>query len=478
MRPYLFLPFCLVLADLGGCATVSKVTLTPAPEPVTTTLGKAMAKPGGIEAMAAATARTQGVDYAPHRMTLTPAAATPKEHKPNRFTCVSDGPSLDISTIGNIELAFTDANIRDVLAELSMLTGVSLVLDESVEGLVSVSISNTSLADALEVVLAAGGYSYKVAARHILIGPADPRSRSFAQLATTCVFKPENSSPDQLMQALAPMFQTFIRVQTESRHMTITAPMDMQRRIQSSLMALDQAPSQVLLEMSIVEVSVKAMDILGVSWSKVVRDAQVPGGTRQLGLGEWSGLSASQTSNLTGPLIQTSTTPSRSLAESVQMLRTSGQAEVKAMPSIVTRDGKQANFSSQSTVWLPFENVSGSSDRRKEMTYGINMTVIPKIANSGDVTLEIKEASVSDLVMDEKGSPQIVSHQISSTVDIRDGDTLVLGGLFQHKLRKQTSGLPGLSRLRGVGNLFGQTQSRDEETEVLIMIRPKVLGEG
>lgn len=469
---------CLALAWLNGCASVSKLTLTPPAAPANRILAATAAKSGGIEAMASTAATSQGAAYTAQAMTLRPADAVRPARKPNRFTCVADGPSLDIAAIGNIELSFTDANIRDVLAELSMQTGISVVLDESVEGLVSVNISNSTLADALEIVLASGGYSYKAAAHHILIGPADPRSRSFAQLATTCVFKPENSSPEQLVQALPPVYQTFVRTQTESRHLTITAPMDMQRRIQSALLALDQAPDQVLLEMSIIEVSVKAMDILGVSWSKTIRDTGVAGGARQLGLGEWSGIEATQASSLTGPLIQTSTTPSRSLAESVQMLRGNGQAEVKAMPSIVTRDGKQANFSSQATAWLPFDNVSGSSDRKKELTYGINMTVIPKIANSGDITLEIKEASVSDLVEDEPGAPRIVSHQISSTVDIRDGDTLVLGGLFRHKQRKQTTGLPGLSRLKGVGNLFGQTRNQDEETEILIMIRPRILSEG
>ncbi|HEX5361513.1 MAG TPA: secretin and TonB N-terminal domain-containing protein [Fluviicoccus sp.] len=468
----------LALTFLNGCATVGKAMLTPPAAPASRILAAAAAQPGGIDRLAAATATSQGAAYTAEAMTLRPTEASRPARKPNRFTCVSDGPALDISAIGNIELSFTDANIRDVLAELSMQTGMSVVLDESVEGLVSVNISNSTLADALDIVLASGGYSYKAAARHILIGPADPRSRSFAQLATTCVFKPENASPDQLVQALPPIYQTFVRTQTESRHLTITAPMDMQRRIQSALLALDQAPDQVLLEMSIIEVSVKAMDILGVSWSKTIKDTGVAGNARQLGLGEWSGVQAMQTSSLSGPLIQTSTTPSRSLAESVQMLRGNGQAEVKAMPSIVTRDGKQANFSSQATAWLPFDNVSGSSDRKKELTYGINMTVIPKIANSGDITLEIKEASVSDLVEDEAGAPRIVSHQISSTVDIRDGDTLVLGGLFRHKQRKQSTGLPGLSRLKGVGNLFGQTRNQDEETEVLIMIRPRILNDG
>lgn len=420
----------------------------------------------------------QGMTLDRERLALRPEPAPARTRKARRFTCMPDGEEMEINAIAGIELSYTDAEIRDVLAELSGTTGVTIVMDESVEGQVSVNLKDASLAEALEVILAAGGYSYKVAARHILVGAPDPRSRSFAKLSSTCIFKPENAQPEQLTQALPAMYQAFVTVQSGNRHVSITAPMDIQRRLQAALTALDQPQPQVLLEMSIIEVSSKAMEVLGVSWSKMIRDNQVPGGVRQLGTGEWSSLGANPATTISGSLIQTGVSPARSLAESVQFLKTRGDASVKAMPSIVTQDGRQAVFSSQSTVWLPFDSVNSSSDKRKELTYGINMTVIPRISTEGDIKLEIKDASVSNLVMDDRGSPQIVSHQIASTVDIQDGDTLVLGGLFQHKQRDGRAGLPGLSRLRVVGNLFGQSERRNEETEVLILIRPTILEAG
>lgn len=165
----------------------------------------------------------------------------------------------------------------------------------------------------------------------------------------------------------------------------------------------------------------------------------------------------------------------RTLSDSLNFLRTQGQAQVKAMPSIVTLDGKEAIFSSMNTVWLPFVN-GGDTGRRRELTYGVNMKVVPRIAAGGQIKLEIINASVSDFTESDQGVPRIISHSISNTVHVQDGDYLVLGGLLQKKSRRDGEGIPGLKDAPLVGNLFGQKQQLLQETEVLIMIRPKVLG--
>jgi type II secretory pathway component GspD/PulD (secretin) len=393
------------------------------------------------------------------------------------FQCVAEPAALDPAAIGGITLDFEDSDVRDVLRELSLASGVSIVADDTVEGITSVRLANRTLAQALDVVLSAGNFSYKAFAHHILVGSAEPKSRTFPQLAHTCLFKPSNTLPEQLLAGLAPVFQPFVSIQPGARFVTVTAPGNVQPRVQAALLALDAAPQQVLLELSVVEVSVEALSILGVDWHGMVRDPLLPGGMRTRGIGEWSG-AAQLDSAGTGLL--SARLPARTLVESLQALKTSGEAQIRATPSIVTQDGREANFSSQNTVWISAESLSASNvsgDRRKELTYGINMTVIPRISDAGAVKLEIKQAQVSDFFVQEDGIPHIVSHAIANTVDVRDGDTLVLGGLFQRKVRERDSGLPLLGNMRLIGNLFGQDRRHQQETEVLILIRPVILGE-
>ena len=103
------------------------------------------------------------------------------------------------------------------------------------------------------------------------------------------------------------------------------------------------------------------------------------------------------------------------------------------------------------------------------------MTVVPRISLDGQVSLQIINASVSDLTEDHDAQPRLISHSISNTVDVPDGDYLVLGGLLQKKVSRTQNKLPiGLTGT-ALGFLTGQNQSVEEETEVLIMIRPRIL---
>ncbi len=413
--------------------------------------------------------------YDPASLTIPSAAGENIGNRHHGFRCVDEPGALDPDTIGGITLDFEESDVRDVLRELSFAANVSIVADDTVEGVVSVRLNNRTLAQALDVVLSAGNFSYRAFAHHVLVGTADAKSRSFPQLARTCLFRPSNTVPEQLLSGLAPVYQPYVSIQPGSRFVTVTAPGNMQPRVQAALLALDTQPQQVLLELSVIEVSVEALSILGVDWHGMVRDPLLPGGMRTRGIGEWSG--AAQFDKA-GTGLLTTRLPARTLVESLQALKTTGEAQVRATPSIVTQDGREANFSSQNTVWISAESLSASTvsgDRRKELTYGINMTVVPRISDAGAVKLEIKQASVSDFFIQEDGIPRIVSHAIANTVDVRDGDTLVLGGLFQRKVRNRDSGLPVLGNIRLIGNLFGQDRHHREETEVLILIRPIIL---
>jgi type II secretory pathway component GspD/PulD (secretin) len=81
--------------------------------------------------------------------------------------------------------------------------------------------------------------------------------------------------------------------------------------------------------------------------------------------------------------------------------------------------------------------------------------------------IDITKASVSDLEQAMKG-PVLTKHQISTSVIVADGDYLVLGGLLKKKIKRNTSKLPFL-------DLFVNITSSEEEVEVLIMIRPRII---
>lgn len=121
-------------------------------------------------------------------------------------------------------------------------------------------------------------------------------------------------------------------------------------------------------------------------------------------------------------------------------------------------------FSSIKTAWLPHAGEYSSS--REKVDYGIEMEIIPYISGE-QISLEITRASVSDPEQPISGAI-LTSHAISTSVIVADGDYLVFGGLLKKKVKRSNSRLP-------VINFLLNTVSSEEEVEVLIMIRPRIV---
>lgn len=401
-------------------------------------------------------------------MTIASVDHVEKPTRKKDFICSNESKKHKVKSV-SLDVSFIEADIREALIEISVLSDVPIVVDETVEGLVTANLSNVSLKNTLNMILAPGGYSFAAKSGYILVGGSAPDSPAFSLLAITCRYKPYHLLPIDLAASLTPYYQQFVRVPKMADYISITAPYEIQKKIQSNIKVFDRMPGQVLLEMSIVEVSREALSILGVNWNKFGKDPAAKT-QRRLGLGEWES-GVQEVKNIAASIMA----PYRTLAESLQWLETQGHANVKAMPSIVSLDGREAKFSTTHTLWLPYSTNTTGKDRGNVLTYGVDINVIPRIANSGKVTLNIVKASVSDLTMEENGSPHIVAHEISNTVTVNNGEHLILGGLIQAREINKSNGIPKARKAPLIGWIFGKKESILKRTEVLIMIRPKIL---
>ena len=384
--------------------------------------------------------------------------------EPEYFNCTELEESTIIDEIANVDVSFIEADIRDALLELSLLTDISIITDDSIEGIVSVNFVDKTLDEVIAAIIAPGNYGYKKFDSFIYVGSQSPTASSFHLLAETCTYKPVYIQPSQIVELLTPYYQQYVNYYEGHDHISIVAPNTIQRRIQSDLRIFDQAPQQILLEMSIVEVSAEALDLLGVKWRREVSTADL---LNEEGAVRGNILGFYQPNVSRNPVAQ-------ALIESLSALNTGEEVRVRATPSIVTLNGRQANFSSTETTWLPMLSVSGNNTING-VNYGVELRIVPYISKLHRIRLEILQASVSDLTTGFDGMPKLIRHSISTSVIMIDGETLVLGGLMQKKSRNQLANVPGASRIPLIGGLFKHSEQAMVTTEVLILIRPKIL---
>jgi len=108
---------------------------------------------------------------------------------------------------------------------------------------------------------------------------------------------------------------------------------------------------------------------------------------------------------------------------------------------------------------------------------GVILEVTPRVNSNGMVIMDIHQ-TVSSVKATQTGvttSPTIQKKEIESTVAVKDGETLALGGLIETTSNFTKSGIPFLHELPYVGSLFGSTTRKDDKTELVVLITPRVV---
>lgn len=360
-----------------------------------------------------------------------------------------------------VSLEIEEGELREVLAEVSAQTEVTVVMDDYVEGLITVQLDDIDLAHALDTVLAIGDFDYRLYPNHIFIGVREANSPSFSRLASTCTYRPVFVSPEEIAMMLPPLYRQYVQPNSSKGTLTIVAPKSIQTRLKQDIYLFDRAPEQVVLELSVIEVSQEALDIIGIDWNFAKNFAAAANKQYLLDASFFN-------SSVQLPAYQVG-----HFLDAISLLSQNGDAHIKTMPSIVTQDGRQAQFNSMQTIF-GLKQLQNQNGKQRELAYGIQMAITPHVSSNDLIQMEINNASVSDLVYDQE-YPRLVGHSISSSVYVANGSALVIGGLLQKKNQRKVKGVSGTGELSFMESLFQQRNERSYETEVLIMIRPSIL---
>lgn len=380
------------------------------------------------------------------------------------FQCERSLSEVLVSEVPLVDMNFIDMDLKEALLELSILTEIPIIVDDSVEGLVSATIVSKPFDVALDMLTAFGNYGYKKYPDYVLVGSQNPSSPSMSILAESCTFKPRFLLAEQLQSLLGSPLMDYTRVDIMSNVLSISAPKRLQNSIHEKLILLDRRRSQILLEMSIIEVNREVLNLIGIDWTTLIEKGLEIAAQKVLN-NDNNGYYFNNGSGYSAISMQT-------FRNTIGLLKSNGAADIKAMPSIITLDGNLAHFQSTQQVWL-----GDSRSRRKDdaIVFGVNMEVIPHIASDSTIRLEIRKASVSDITEGPGGNPSVIEHSVSNNVEVKNGELLILGGLLQKKQKNYDASFPGLSKLPLLGKrLFNQKKEQYSETEVLIVIRPTI----
>ena len=163
------------------------------------------------------------------------------------------------------------------------------------------------------------------------------------------------------------------------------------------------------------------------------------------------------------------------LAASLKLLETEGKAQMLSNPKIITKSGTQANFTVGGEIPVPYSNNQGVGAEFKK--FGVILVVLPVVLAEKKDTVDVQiqlEVSNPDyskpVVTSGTTIPSMVTRQIQTEVELKSGETLVIGGLKQSKRNVSKNRVPILGSLPLIGALFSSTDIVEEQSSLFLFV--------
>lgn len=265
-----------------------------------------------------------------------------------------------------------------------------------------------------------------------------------------------------LIKALIPANQ--LKVDFIDNKLVAIGDEDVYDTVKEIISQIDIPPRQIMFEAEAVEISRDDYKNLGVDWGSTtalpgiapndsLADAPLEGSTFRIGFGQYG----------------------VNFAAVINHLIENKKARLLASPRIAALDGQTAKILIGDKLAVESRTVSNGYES-VSVTYvevGIKLEVTPTVNDDGTITAHIKPEVSNKTDQTKSGNPNIRTRQAETTLRVKDGETIVIGGLIQRQVTVDTFKTPLLGDLPLIGSLFRSTDKQKHETELIILVTPK-----
>ena len=431
-----------------------------------------------------------------------------------------------------LTLNFQDIETRAVLQLLAETSGRNIVVSDTVQGNVTLRLRNVPWDQALDIVMTTKGLDMRQNGNVIIVAPAEEiAARETADLEAR-----------QALHELEPLYSEFLQVNyakaselaelissgegqnalvsdrgsvaIDERTNTLLVQDTAQRLqdIRRLVRTLDVPIRQVLIESRIVVVSDDFSRDLGVRFGVTAYDESSTDGATVIsgtGVGTDTMVNSildnladpangtifpiqlpdlNNRYNVNVPIGNPAGTFSLAVLETEYLvdleltaLQSEGRGEIVSTPRVITANQKEARI--EQGVEIPYQESASSGATTTQFKKAVlSLTVTPQITPDDKIIMDLRVSkdNVGELVASATGGfvPSIDTRSVETQVLVSDGQTVVLGGIYETERRDSVNKVPFLGDIPGLGVLFRSTQNLSNKSELLIFITPRILTEG
>lgn len=418
-----------------------------------------------------------------------------------------------------VSLDFQDIEVRRVLQLLADFSGVNIVASDSVQGNITLRLKDVPYDQALDLILNAKSLAKKQTGNVVWVSPItemikydEDQAKRYAQSVTLVPLVTEYiqlnyAKASEILKLLKPATKSADNKESESQSLVSsrgTAAADERtntiiinetpekiEQIQKVLKKLDSAVKQVMVEARIVRASTDFSRSMGVKWGYSGRSSDYKNGGGNLFSNNISNLNTLRTDNkvtndlnvdLGSTLAGSSSiafgllnTANSILNLELSALQSDGLGEVLSTPKVMTGDKQEAVIRSGARV--PYTTTSANNGTTTTFQDAVlELKVTPSITPDGRIQMKLNISKDTLGLLTEAGYA-IDTNNLQTNVLVSDGETVVLGGLYENTTSNGTNKVPVLGDIPVIGNLFKNKTRSEAKRELLIFITPRIVND-
>ncbi|MBU4343174.1 MAG: tetratricopeptide repeat protein [Candidatus Omnitrophica bacterium] len=377
-----------------------------------------------------------------------------------------------------ISLDYKDADLNSVLRSLAWTYKLNIVTSPDVKGRVTISLRDITVKEALKAILTINGLVYSEQAEIIYIAPGDPKTVEMDSEVIFLKYLSASEAQNILRKPISTKGDMKINEVTNS--LIITDFPGNIEKVKNLLEKVDVPPKQVLIEAKIVDITTTDLRAMGVAWDLDYAPGHgIFGRSAEYSERAKGTISmAEQSSGLSGGqfALNTLTLKGVTVTATIDALVKDGKANLLASPSIAVLNGQEARIviGERYPYKERTQTTGGTTETTMFVDIGTSLRVTPQINEDGYITMRI-HPEVSSLYASLDAGPRITTREADTTVRVKEGETLIIGGLIKHKDDRSNEKIPILGSIPIIGFLFSRRERDVEQKELAVFITPRIL---
>lgn len=411
----------------------------------------------------------------------------------------------NIVSVSANELEAVDVDIRNLLTNIALANNLNIVISDEVQGNVSVKLSNINAQDMIKIIAENNNYTYQFKDNVIYISKGDKDINLYTvqinyleldKIAQTINLMLTGNLTDKIDDKdKKTAINNKVMIDESENTISFYGTLKQYEQIKNFLQEQDKPQKQVSLEAKVTAIQKDAAKDLGVSWewsklpqspeheitydtvkhTVINEDGSKEEITDYLPVDEvtrkWN-----DDENIPGVIRFGKGVDGYSYefyyAAKIDALISDGKANILARPNITTIQGKEAVINIGSEVPVPTVSTTNSTTTTsiKYREAGIILKCTPRVNEDGIITVKVHTEVSSPMYVEDMKAYRFQKRSADTIVRLKDGQTMVIGGLIGSDEAKQMSKIPFLGDIPILGNLFKHIQKSKSDTEVMIFL--------